>query len=45
VSFFVDPEILTDPNTRDVGTITLSYTMFRAKDDGQPVAGTVQPLR
>jgi cytochrome c oxidase assembly protein subunit 11 len=43
VSFFVDPEILTDPNTRDVGTITLSYTMFRAKDDGQPVAGTAQP--
>ncbi len=38
VSFFVDPDILTDPNTRDVDTITLSYTMFRAKDDGQPNA-------
>ena len=36
VSFFVDPDILTDPNTRDVDTITLSYTMFRAKEDGQP---------
>jgi cytochrome c oxidase assembly protein subunit 11 len=34
VSFFVDPDILTDPNTRDVDTITLSYTMFRAKEDG-----------
>ena len=38
VSFFVDADILTDPNTRDVDTITLSYTMFRAKDDGQPNA-------
>jgi cytochrome c oxidase assembly protein subunit 11 len=36
VSFFVDPDMLTDPGTRDVNTITLSYTMFRAKDDGQP---------
>ena len=32
VSFFVDPDIVKDPNTRDVDTVTLSYTMFRAKD-------------
>src|SRR5690348_4721436 len=32
VTFFVDPDIATDPNTRDVDAITLSYTMFRAKD-------------
>ncbi len=32
VSFFVDPDIVSDPNTRDVDTITLSYTMFRAKE-------------
>jgi cytochrome c oxidase assembly protein subunit 11 len=32
VTFFVDPDIASYPNTRDVDTITLSYTMFRAKE-------------
>ena len=32
VSFFVDPEILKDPKTRDVVDITLSYTFFRKED-------------
>jgi cytochrome c oxidase assembly protein subunit 11 len=43
VSFFVDPDIVKDPNTTDVDTITLSYTMFRAKDDAGPSASAARP--
>jgi cytochrome c oxidase assembly protein subunit 11 len=32
VSFFIDPEILDDPDTRDVRSITLSYTFFPRED-------------
>lgn len=30
VVFFVDPDITTDPDTREIGTVTLSYTYFRS---------------
>ncbi len=34
VQFIVSPEIFTDPNTKDVTAITLSYTFFRNLDGG-----------
>lgn len=45
VSFYVDPKMLDDASTAEVRTITLSYTMFRAKDAGRPVAERPGPAR
>lgn len=39
VVFFVDPEIATDPSTRAIDAITLSYTYFRSTAAPQPASG------
>lgn len=38
VVFFVNPDLMTDPDTREVRAITLSYTMFRAAGVAPPNA-------
>ena len=43
VVFFVDPDILRDPETQDVHTITLSYTMFRKAGSDAPSAAASPP--
>jgi cytochrome c oxidase assembly protein subunit 11 len=43
VQFFVDPDIAKDRDEDDVDTITLSYTLFRAKDEAQPVQSSALP--
>lgn len=37
VVFYIDPALATDPNVRDVGEITLSYTYFTSRN-ASPVA-------
>jgi cytochrome c oxidase assembly protein subunit 11 len=35
LAFWVDPKIAEDPNTRDIRTITISYTFFRSLEDAE----------
>jgi cytochrome c oxidase assembly protein subunit 11 len=38
VAFFVDPEIVNDPDLKNLPSITLSYTFFPARKAPEPVA-------
>lgn len=38
VVFFVDPDLVNAEETRDIQTITLSYTFFPSQNEGKPVA-------
>ena len=46
VVFYVDPGLAEDPTTRDVGTITLSYTFYRSDNQPPPSnAAAMAPTR
>src|SRR5262249_53728691 len=39
VVYFVDPELVSDPDARDIDSITLSYTYFRSTSAPEAPAG------
>lgn len=44
VVFYIDPDITKAPETKDIGTMTLSYT-FYPRDDAKPVASNEDPAK
>jgi len=42
VQFYVDPDILNDPDTKDISTITLSYTFYPLDADGNVKSSNVK---
>jgi len=45
VTFFIDPEIVNDPEAKNIQEITLSYTFFPVKDDAEVAASVKQTPR
>ena len=45
VVFYVDPAIVDDPEHRNIGTITLSYTFYSLRDEPKPVAAQAADKR
>ncbi len=39
VMFYVDPALASDPETQEVGAVTLSYTFFRSADEAAAALG------
>lgn len=44
VAFYVDPAIATDPETKDVNSVTLSYTFFQTKSETNTAAAAAVAL-
>ncbi len=45
VTFFIDPDIVNDPEARNIQEITLSYTFFPVKESAEAAAGKGTPKR